>query len=262
MSAQSGDEILYGRRGARALDASETDKRPMQRTAELLHETGFAYLPAPILPRLLGLSDAEWSAFASSWQRLGIDRFMADGGHYRRRRHAAFETWSGELIRKPHQPHFQSRDYNPLNGDVQRWFDPVEPEVGQGAALRSIFQLLTPLFTLLDGREVTAAWHSEVHQFRIETSGAELGRPTPEGLHRDGVDWVLVMLVARHNVEEGTTVIGTADNQPLSRFTLCKPGDAVLLDDRRIKHGVTPIRPCANSQNGYRDALVVTWSCG
>ena len=27
--------------------------------------------------------------------------------------------------RKPHQPHYQSRDYNPLNGGIERWFEPV-----------------------------------------------------------------------------------------------------------------------------------------
>ena len=29
------------------------------------------------------------------------------------------------IRRKPHQPHYQSRDYNPLNGGIERWFEPV-----------------------------------------------------------------------------------------------------------------------------------------
>jgi hypothetical protein len=228
--------------------------------ATALADRGYIHLPAPALPELVGWEDEQWAAFASSWDRLGEDRYMADGGRYRRRRHAAFGVCGVDLVRKPHQPHFQSRDYNPLNGDVQRWFDPVEEDVAQSPILRAIFQTLTPLFARLDGREPTASWHSEVHQFRIEASPEHLGRPTPEGLHRDGVDWVLVMLIARRNVIDGQTEIGATGGKPLGRFTLCDPGDAVLLDDRRILHGVTPIQSLSDGWPAYRDALVVTWN--
>lgn len=226
---------------------------------QALTNSGYIHLAAPALQQIVGWTGEQWQTFAASWERLGEDRYMADGGRYRRRRHAAFEVRGGDLVRKPDQPHFQSRDYNPLNGDVQRWFDAVETDIAQSAIVASIFRSLTPLFATLDRRAPTAPWHSEMHQFRIETSPEELGRPTPEGLHRDGVDWVLVLLVARQNVEEGVTEIGGADGRRLGRFTLLDPGDAVLLDDRRIRHGVTPIRVTANAAAAYRDALVVTW---
>jgi hypothetical protein len=146
-----------------------------------------------------------------------------------------------------------------LNGDVQRWFDPIPDRIARSPILATLVTHLTPLFTTLDGRMPTVRWHSEIHQFRIETSPAERGRPTPEGMHRDGVDWVLVMLVARVNVAEGITEIGDAHGRPLGRFTLCEPGDMVVLDDRRIRHGVTPIRAVRATSAAYRDALVVTW---
>lgn len=229
--------------------------------ADALAQSGFVHLAAPAMSALLAWSEADWAAFAASWDRLGPDRYMADGGRYRSRRHAAFEARGIDLARKPHQPHFQSRDYNPLNGDVQRWFDPIEPAVADSPILHAIYRTFTPLFATLDQRPAGAAWHSEVHQFRIETSPAELGRPTPEGLHRDGVDWVLVALVARHNVAEGVTEIGDNAGSPLGRFTLGTPGEAVLLDDRRIRHGVTPI-VALDATAAYRDALVVTWRAG
>ncbi|HEX7854062.1 MAG TPA: 2OG-Fe dioxygenase family protein [Sphingobium sp.] len=217
------------------------------------------HLLASDLRGILGWSETNWTSFARSWERLGPDSYMADGGRYRRRSHAAFEARGRDLVRKRHQPHFQSRDYNPLNGDVQRWFDPIDEQTAENPIFRAIFSSFTPLFEALDGRSSGASWHSEVHQFRIESSSSELGRPTPEGLHRDGVDWVLVMLVARQNVEEGTTEIGDPDGRPLGRFTLRDPGEAVLLDDRRIRHGVTPIHAVLNTVPAYRDALVVTW---
>jgi hypothetical protein len=231
----------------------------LQTLADALGMQGFVHLPAPELQSLLGWTADDWALFAESWARLGPDRYMADGGRYRLRRHAAFEAGGQGAQRKPHQPHFQSRDYNPLNGDVQRWFDPVEPAVAANPVLQAIFHRLTPVWDRLDGRAPASRWHGEVHQFRIETSTGEVGRPTPEGMHRDGVDWVLVLLVARHNVAEGVTDIGDAEGRPLGRFTLGAPGDAVLLDDRRIRHGVTPIRAALPDLPAWRDALVVTW---
>jgi len=231
----------------------------MQDIFEALTEPGFIHLRAPALRDLLHWTDADWESFAGTWTDLGPDLYMADGGRYRRRRHAVFAAQDGQIARQPHQPHFQSRDYNPLNGDVQRWFTPIEEETGDGPILQAALRGLTPLFNQLDGRAPDARWHCEVHQFRIETSPAELGRPTPEGLHRDGVDWVLVLLVDRRNVEEGVTEIGDLTGRPLGRFTLSEPGEAVLLDDRKIKHGVTPIVALADAPTGHRDVLVVTW---
>lgn len=219
-------------------------------------------MPAPSLGVMLSWAEADWAPFAEAWERLGQDLYMADGGRYRRRRHGAFAVLDGRPRLKPHQPHFQSRDYNPLNGDVQRWFDPIEEAFVEDPILRSLYAGLTPLFSRLDRRKLSGRWESEVHQFRIESTPSTVGHPTPEGLHRDGVDWVLVMLVDRKGVAEGTTIIGDGDGKQQGRFTLSRPGDAVILDDRRIQHGVTPIRTLAGVDFGTRDALVITWSAG
>ena len=229
------------------------DLRPL---ADALSGPGFLHLPAPGLQALLGWTAQQWAAFAATWEELGTDGYMADGGRYRRRRHAAFGVQGDKAHRTPPQPHFQSRAYNPLNGGVQRWFDPMEPGAAASPILDGMFTILSPLFATLDGHD-TADWHSEVHQFRIETSPTQIGRPTPEGFHRDGVDWVLVMLIGRRDVAEGTTEIVDLQGNPLGRFTLSEPGDAVLLNDRRILHGVTPVQPLGNL--AFRDALVVTW---
>ena len=168
------------------------------------------WLPAPA-------SISDWQRFAESWNRLGPDRYMADGGRYRRRRHAAVTITPNEIVRKPHQPHYQSRDYNQLNGDVQRWFEPMEDAIVASAMMRRLLRGATLCFEgAAEGAvgfertgegTVAAQWHVELHQFRIETTAHELGRPTPEGMHRDGVDWVLVMLVDRVNADEGVTEI-------------------------------------------------------
>jgi hypothetical protein len=103
------------------------------------------------------------------------------------------------------------------------------------------------------------AWHVEIHQFRITARPGEEGRPTPEGMHRDGVDYVLVLLVNRVNVASGVTSIHDNERRQLDSFTLTQPLDAALVDDQRVYHGVTPVEPIDPDQPSYRDVLVVTF---
>lgn len=226
---------------------------------ETLKEKGFALINAGATRALLGSAASWWSEFAETWNDLGVDLYMADGGRYRRRRHAVFQVTDGRLDRQAHQPHFQSRDYNPLNGGVERWFEAVLMTTSEHPILLRLLKLGDRVFTAADGHARPLSWRVEIHQFRIEAAD-EPGRPTPEGLHRDGVDWVLVMLLDRQNVVEGVTEVGRPDGIGLGQFTLKEPGDAVLLDDRRVLHGVTPIYRATPFLPAHRDVLVATFT--
>jgi hypothetical protein len=220
---------------------------------------GYAFAHAANMRALLTASvpPTDWAAFAASWNRLEVDGYMADGGRYRRRRHAAYSAAAdGSIVRAPHQPHYQSRDYNRLNGGIARWFEPVEDAIGRGDTMTAILTASRGIFEAIAGRR---AWHVEVHQFRIEARTGEHGQPTPEGVHRDGVDYVLVLLIERHNIVSGTTTVHALDGRELGSFTLAMPLDAALLDDARVAHGVTPIEPLDANRPAYRDVLVVTW---
>jgi hypothetical protein len=181
---------------------------------------------------------------------------MADGGRYRKRRHAVFAVGPGGTARLPHQPHYQSRDYNSLNGGVARWFEPVLPAVADGPTMRTILASCRDLFDRLSG---TGQWLVELHQFRIEARAGSAGRPTPEGMHRDGVDHVLVLLVGRTNIREGVTTTHDLSGRELGSFTLTEPCDAALVDDHRVMHGVTPVEPIDPAKPAWRDVLVVTF---
>ncbi|PIB94778.1 2OG-Fe dioxygenase family protein [Caulobacter sp. FWC2] len=220
---------------------------------------GFVRFEAGETHTLLGdEAVAQWPTFADSWNDLPLDGFMADGGRYRRRRFAAFSALPRHVERKPHQPHWQSRDYNPLNGGVQRWFEPVTDAIAAHPVTQGVIRAGLELFHPLSGSPASP-WHVELHQFRIEARADEAGQPTPEGAHRDGVDWVIVMLVDRQNVDSGVTDIYAPDGTSLGSFTLTTPGDAVFLDDHRVLHGVTPIQPHDPEQPALRDVLVVTY---
>ncbi len=230
-------------------------------TAATIREQGFAFMRAPGMRCCLehaGLAD--WDSFAAGWNDLGVDAYMADGGRYRRRRFAAFRASPAGITRKPRQPHYQSRDYNPLNGGVERWFEPVTDRIAGHPALGAIMATAHALFDALTPAELRPeSWHVELHQFRIEARPGEEGRPTPEGMHRDGVDWVLVLMIRRENVESGETTIYDLARRPLGSFVLTEPLDAAWVDDSRVYHGVTPVQPLDPAASAYRDVLVLTF---
>ncbi|GAB3362174.1 2OG-Fe dioxygenase family protein [Lysobacter rhizosphaerae] len=202
-----------------------------------------------------GLPD--WEMFAASWDALEPDAYLARVGRHRRRRYAVYSAdQAGPIVRESHQPHYQSSNYNSLQGDIERWFAPIADEVGDCFSLQTVLKFSRDLFTKL--APDTRHWHIEVHQFRIEAKPGEPGEPTPEGVHRDGVDYVLVLLVDRQNIASGTTTIHAADGTLLGSFTLTHALDAALVDDARVFHGVTPVTPLDPALPSHRDVLVVT----
>src|SRR3954471_15382746 len=147
---------------------------------DALRTGGYAFVRATDMRALLEAAGplTDWDAFAASWDDLGPDTYMADGGRYRKRRHAVFQVGRQGIDRKPAQPHYQSRDYNTLNGGIERWFEPVLPSIGAGPTMTTVLGFCRTLFGRLTPAQ---AWHVEVHQFRIEARTGEIGRPTPEG---------------------------------------------------------------------------------
>ncbi|MDG6093801.1 2OG-Fe dioxygenase family protein [Acetobacter sp. AN02] len=232
----------------------------LSRIAETTREHGFAFLPGAAMRELLsayGMTD--WESFAASWDDLGPDLYMADGGRYRRRRYATFALDHEKTERKRHQPHYQSRDYNTLNGGIERWFEPVADNVGDHPAMQAILRLMQHFTRDMSPPSLQPeTWHTEIHQFRIEASENGSGHPTPEGLHQDGVDWVLVLMIRRENIASGDTTIYDLHRQPLGVFTLEQPMDAAFVDDHKVFHGVTPVYPVDPERPAWRDVLVVT----
>ena len=225
-----------------------------------LRRVGFAFVDGATLQAQLLACGAldDWNAFAASWNDLAVDTYMADQGRYRRRRHAVYATAAGQAIeRQVAQPHFQTLEYNTLNGGIARWFQPVAEQWDTGQSLPTVLNYCRGLFEHLAGAR--PRWHIEIHQFRIEAKAGEAGLPTPEGVHRDGVDYVLVLLVARRNIASGTTTIHEPGGRLLGEFTLAQPFDAALVDDARVCHGVTPVQAVDTSAPAYRDVLVVTF---
>lgn len=182
---------------------------------------------------------------------------MRDGGTYRYRRHATYSAAPSCNTAKPeaHQPHYQSTSYNYLNGGFERYFSPIEEEIASNKVMLAILFFCCSCFSRL---APYYKWHIEAHQFRIDASH-ELASPTPEGIHRDGVNFVFMMLVNRTNVVNGETSIYDLAKNRLSSRTLTTPFESAIINDERVMHGVTPIIKIDTKKAGYRDMLVITF---
>jgi hypothetical protein len=160
------------------------------------------------------------------------------------------------LVQAAHRAHWQPVEYNALHGGMQRWFEPMLAEVTSAPAWTRLLLALGRLASEVKGAR---PWSVEAHQFRIDTTDG-IGRPTPEGAHRDGVDLVAVFLLARERIKGGETRVFEANGPAGQRFTLTEPWSVLLLDDERVVHETTPIQPTA--PGGHRDTLVLTYRAG
>jgi len=221
-----------------------------------MRERGHAVLAPDAVAGLAGVELAALERIKPSWNELRPDAYLKDGGSYRKRRHSCFVVEDGCVLQAPQRAHWQSEEYNALHGGMRRWFEPMDPTVVAAAAWAP---LLLSLGRLCSGLKGEQPWFVEAHQFRIDTADG-IGRPTPEGAHRDGVDLVAVALIERHAVSGGETRVFLAAGPDGQRFTLTQPWTMMLLDDERVIHESTPIQPLGDY--GYRDTLVLTYRAG
>ncbi len=188
------------------------------------------------------------AAFHEDWEALEGDSYVTEG--YRSRRYAVMRFANGTLAPLPLEPHFQQKAHNPLFGGRYRQFAPISDAFLESPSLHALVQKMVTTTKVQD-----ATWRLQLHQFRIMAPGD----PTPEGFHRDGADFTLIMMIKSQNVTGGETLIGTDDTpNPTYTATLNRPGEALFLDDRHYKHKTSPIDAQDPQHPAFRDTFVMT----
>ncbi|PID48772.1 MAG: hypothetical protein CR991_10060 [Proteobacteria bacterium] len=196
-----------------------------------------------------------YARFRQSWNQLLPDLYLRDGGHYRLRRYSVFLWEKAKLKPLPYEPHYQSSHYNKLHGGFKRHFRPWQATTIHNPVLSAIIRWSIEQFS----HDPAQAWRIQAHQFRIRTSVHEEGKPTPEGIHKDGADYILIMLLDRHNIEGGVSQVYDNERRPLAEVTLQATGDLLLVNDAQVYHGVTPVKPKNSAEAAWRDVLVLTF---
>lgn len=203
-----------------------------------------------------------WQQLRQSWERLPQDAHMADGGTYRQRRFS--ELWcdgtTGEVRLLPHRPFSQPRHINRLNGGVERHFAPFEPATLANPAFRRIVLGYVRSFDRIEG---PGRWLAHCFQNRTLARPDSPGLPTPEGVHRDGMDYNAVVLIRRDGVVGGVSRVYDGPTRArLCATLLAEAGDHVVMDDRRLLHDATPVALAGAGRHepGFRDALIISFT--
>jgi len=211
----------------------------------------------PAWDKILKQYKDDFRLFHESWNDLPPDNFLSDGGHYRFRRYSVF-NWlmkESELKLLPHEPHFQSTYRNNMNGGINRDFEPFKESTVHNPILTEMIQYVTQQISDQNIQQ----WRVQAHQFRIEANSDEAGHPTPEGIHRDGADYILIMVLDRQNISGGISHIYDDAKRLIFGGLLDDAGDAVIINDKLVWHGVSEVYPMDASVKGHRDVLVLTF---
>jgi len=224
--------------------------------ADAVKSQGFGVLSPSGVATFLDMPLSALDALKPDWDDLPPDDFLKDGGRYRRRRHSSFVVDGNEIRQAAHRAHYQPLEYNALHGGMLRLFEPMKPGIVAQPVIARLLQSVARVCSIVKGEQ---PWHVEAHQFRIDTSGG-IGRPTPEGAHRDGTDFVAILFAGRENIRGGESRIFEFNGRHGQRFTLNDKWTLLLLDDQRVIHESTPIQPTV--EGGHRDTLVMTFRAG
>ncbi|NES85802.1 MAG: hypothetical protein F6K10_32880 [Moorea sp. SIO2B7] len=196
------------------------------------------------------ISSIKLEVFKPFFGNLIVDPYLQKG-KYRQRRLSGLKIVGNELIKLPHGYLFQSKDYNSIVGDVKREFEELEDEL---IALDEFKKLI---FEFSNHCKFKPGVSIGVHQIRTVCSPGNFGNPAPEGIHRDGCDFIGIFSVDRHNIQGGETHLYTArKTKPMFKKVL-NPGEFLLVNDYDYYHFTTPIKPLVEGE-GIRDVFVVT----
>lgn len=202
----------------------------------------------------LGNGNQHFERLSETWSQLPQDNYLRDAGTYRYRRYIVLKVVDNKPLVLPYEAHYQTSSYNRLNGGFSRNFAAFSLSVLNNP----VFQQILDWNIAMISRPDAQTWKVQCHQFRITGDEKQEGRPTPEGVHQDGAEYVFIMLVKRHNIKGGVTRL-YRDRKTVFEDILKHPGDAVLLNDQKLFHSVSPIHPLRKGELAYRDVLVMTF---
>ncbi|MBO3461540.1 MAG: 2OG-Fe dioxygenase family protein [Aetokthonos hydrillicola CCALA 1050] len=184
------------------------------------------------------------------FEHLPVDPYLKE--NYRFRRLSHFKISSNGLIKLPHSRLFQSKEYNPLLGNVVREY----PEIDDALVELEDFQkIIWEFFEFC--KLYSTSDQIGVHQIRTTSSSQTIGNPAPEGIHRDGVDLIGIFCVSRECIEGGETHLYKLKNEPPVFNQILNKSDLLVFDDRQFFHYTSPIKVAA-STSGNRDVFVLT----
>lgn len=196
------------------------------------------------------LADADLRALEASFANLPADRYAQEG--LRSRRYSRYRLGAdGTLTHLSHEDFMQSSAINKAVGDVERRFEEIEDTTSSDPAFVAMFEAFRDRAGIGPDSVIGA------HQIRWNCTNRVM-IPAPEGTHQDGFDRIAMFMVDTANLTGGEVLVyPSLDEPPLIKASL-KPGEFVVLNDKKLFHDAAPLVPEPNDQPGHWDLIVLT----
>lgn len=198
----------------------------------------------------------DWLSLAIDYASLPVDAYLPNNGKYRFRRYGRyyFMPSSEELLPLPHEDYFQSTDINSVTGGIVRKFAPLSDTIFSNKFLQELIRFDFRHFPIAEQLK-TEPWDVHVHLIRVTANAGESGHPTPEGMHKDGAEFVTVHLAELVNADGGAVTIYDNDKQELVSYQLDQVMDFYLFNDDMLWHKANPITPIDPAHQAVRSIL-------
>jgi hypothetical protein len=197
-----------------------------------------------------------WLSLSIDYADLPPDEYLPDNGKYRFRRYGRFYfvPTSEELLRLPHEGYFQDTDINAVTGGIVRKFAPLLDTTFENEFLHELIRFDFRNLPVDDTLK-SDPWDVHVHLVRVTANADINGHPTPEGIHKDGAEFVTVHLAELVNADGGDVSIYDNDKNLLSTHRLNQVMDFYIFNDDMLWHSADPITPKNGTHQAIRSIL-------
>lgn len=160
-----------------------------------------------------------------------------------------------EIKTEPFRPFTQSSSsYYPK----ERIFREVSEEIKNHPSVHALLRHFTSI--MFEENPEKTAVDICMHQTNSICYPEYPGSGAPEGIHQDGMDYIVsALVIERENIKGGTSKLyypgPNVENEVYSRTLVEGEGIFQADDCTQIWHDVTPIKPADNTKNGKRNTI-------
>lgn len=202
------------------------------------------------------LLDDSSGCISNSFLNLTQDEWYKVPNVRRNRAFARFERTNGHWKLLSDQRFFQSEEINSYNGGIQREFQAIDKRLLESEILQKLGEQQVCMMGLKDN-----PLQVNVHQMQVVSNGAGAScQATPEGIHRDGHDYVSIVFWRRENIVGGISRVYNEALECNAEFELKEAGEAILINDRIGYHEVTPFQANDLNHEASREVFVFDWN--
>jgi hypothetical protein len=217
-------------------------------------------------------------SFARSCRALPIDIHGDNANRTRRFGNFILLPWNGAISAVPPvwdaksgrmtSRYLQSAAINPEQNGDDRKFASLTKAQAENVFLQFA---IARCFRSLPWRHPRKPVGVGCHIIRLTASPGNRAVSSPDLIHRDGEPFTFAALIERHGVTGGENLITipeaankhpseVRDEAVIDRFTLDRPWDGWVVDDRAVAHYVSPVEVAEGYRCGSRTILLIDFT--